>query len=274
MKPSFNSRSAKPTGPISGTTRKQLVTRFLAAAESGDRVAVNDMLGNFKGLVHSLRKLDEHSMRVDSTALHLAARNGHLGIVQDLVQANAKVDAEDFVGQTPLMEAAMYAQGDVAQFLLQKGANANHKASEGYTPLMYAARNKGMAVIETLLDHKAKINARSEAMDSALHFAIHAENCPQPVIRLLLDRGINPKLRNLEGHTAAVVARAGGLTEVAAFIETAAAHALLLKNRNDVATHKECFSKLAAPFQHGAGKPLHGPNTAHFKKKPKAGAAP
>ncbi len=274
MKPTFNSRSAKPTGPISGTTRRKLVTRFLDAAANGDRAAVNDMLANFKGLVHSVRKLDAHGMQTGSTALHLAARGGHLGIVQDLVQAHAKLDAEDLMGQTPLMEAAMHAQADVAAFLLQKGANANHKASEGYTPLMYAARNRAMAVIETLLDHKAKINARSEAMDSALHFAIHAENCPQPVIRLLLDRGINANLRNMEGYTAADNARAEGKFEVAAFIESAAAHALLMKNRNDVATHKECFGKLAAPFQHGAGKPLHGPTTAHFKKKPPAGAAP
>lgn len=274
MKQPFNSRSARPTGPISGTTRKQLVARFLDAAENGDRTTINDMLRNFKGLVHAQRKKDAHGMRADSTALHLAARNGHLGIVQDLVQAHAKVDAEDYLGQTPLMEAAMFARGDIAKFLLQKGADANHKASEGYTPLMYAARNAALDTASHLLDHKAKINARSEAMDSALHFAIHAEPCPQPIIQFLLDRGLNAHLRNLEGNTAEEEARSAGKDTTADFIKNRAAIALLTRQRRDVATYKECFSKVAAPFQHGAGKPLHGPQTAHFKKKPKAGAVP
>lgn len=274
MKQPFNSRSAKPTGPISGATRKQLVARFLAAAENGDRVTVNDMLRNFKGLAHAQRKKDAHGMLANSTALHLAARNGHLGIVQDLVQANAKVDAEDFVGQTPLMEAAMFARGDVAKFLLVKGADANHQASEGYTPLMYAARNAALDVAGHLLDHKAKINARSDARDTALHFAIHAEPCPQPIIQFLLDRGINAASRNLEGNTAEEEAREAGKAELADFIKSKAAIALLTRQRREVATYKECFGKLAAPFEHGAGKPLHAPTTAHFKKKPKPGAQP
>lgn len=274
MKQPFNSRSAKSTGPISGTTRKQLVARFMEAAENGDRATVDDMLRNFKGLVHSTRKKDAHGMLANSTALHLAARNGHLGIVQDLAHAHAKIDAEDFVGQTPLMEAAMFARGDVAKFLLEKGADANHKASEGYTPLMYAARNAALDVASHLLDHKAKVNARSDARDTALHFAIHAEPCPQPVIQFLLDRGINATLRNLEGNTAEEEARDAGKDTTADFIKNKAAIALLTRQRRDVATYKECFGKLAAPFQHGAGKPLHGPTTAHFKKKPKTGAQP
>lgn len=274
MKQPFNSRSARPTGPISGTTRKQLAARFLAAAENGDRATVDDMLRNFKGLVHTTRKKDASGMTVNTTALHLAARNGHLGIVQDLVQAQAKVDAEDFLGQTPLMEAAMFARGDVAKFLLDRGADANHKASEGYTPLMYAARNAALETASHLLDHKAKINDRSDARDTALHFAIHAEPCPQPVIQFLLDRGINAQARNLEGNTAEDEARDAGKDAIADFIKNKSAIALLTRQRRDVATYKECFGKLAAPFEHGAGKPLHVPATAHFKKKPKAGAQP
>lgn len=274
MKQPFNSRSARPTGPISGATRKQLVARFMDAAENGDRATVDDMLRNFKGLVHSVRRKDANGMIANSTALHLAARNGHLGIVQDLVQAHAKIDAEDFVGQTPLMEAAMFARGDVAKFLLDRGADANHKASEGYTPLMYAARNASLDVAGHLLDHKAKINARSDARDTALHFAIHAEPCPQPVIQFLLDRGINASARNLEGNTAEEAARDAGKDATADFIKDKAAIALLTRQRREVATYKECFGKLAAPFEHGAGRPLHAPVTAHFKKKPKAGAQP
>jgi hypothetical protein len=66
-----------------------------------------------------------------TTALHLAAKGGHLGIVQWLVQhGGAGVDKKDSEEYTPLLIAALYERLDVVQWLLQRGGAHIDDASE------------------------------------------------------------------------------------------------------------------------------------------------
>jgi ankyrin repeat protein len=95
------------------------------------------------------------------TALFYAASQGNEALVSRLLAVNAKVDARDASGATPLMAALRNpaTRWPTAKLLLDKGADINVADKHGRTPLMEAVlRAPGMmdtdaqsAVVEALL---------------------------------------------------------------------------------------------------------------------------
>ena len=83
------------------------------------------------------------------TALMSASFEGHLDIVQILLQAKAKFDIQNECGFTALLLAAMKGYSEIVQHLLECGANPNISSRDGRTPL-YAA------VYVSSLQHKRK----------------------------------------------------------------------------------------------------------------------
>ena len=70
------------------------------------------------------------------TALHYAARDGHLETVRALVEGGAHVDyASDGDHTTPLLIASINGRYDVAAYLLARGAEPNIASHAGATPL-------------------------------------------------------------------------------------------------------------------------------------------
>ena len=67
--------------------------------------------------------------------LHLAAENGHSGVVHILLEAGARKDAKRTNGDTPLHRAAINGHDCVARLLLQAGSNKDVTNSHGDTPL-------------------------------------------------------------------------------------------------------------------------------------------
>ena len=59
------------------------------------------------------------------TALHDASRNGHLGVVRELVLAKADLNSPNHAGQTALDVAKKAGRKDVAEFLTIKLRAAN-----------------------------------------------------------------------------------------------------------------------------------------------------
>jgi len=57
------------------------------------------------------------------TSLHLAARDGKVGLAKVLLKHKANIDARDSVGQTPLHRAAFWGQLEVCKVLLENGAD-------------------------------------------------------------------------------------------------------------------------------------------------------
>jgi len=77
----------------------------------------------------------------NSTALFLAAQNGHLEVVRELVKAGARVDsARVDIGAVPLTVSAERGHIEVVRCLIEAGANVNHaRSNDGTTPLIWAA---------------------------------------------------------------------------------------------------------------------------------------
>jgi len=70
------------------------------------------------------------------TALHYAARDGHIETVRALVEAGANVNRVNPLDKsTPLIVAAINGQYDIAMYLLEHGADPNLSAIDGLAPL-------------------------------------------------------------------------------------------------------------------------------------------
>ncbi len=84
------------------------------AAGRGDLDRVREMLVVAPGSINSRDR--------GTTALHEAARNNHLGVVQFLVSKGARLNEVDVHGSTPLRLAMGYGRKEVAAYLRAQGA--------------------------------------------------------------------------------------------------------------------------------------------------------
>jgi uncharacterized protein len=97
--------------------------------------------------VEVVQILIEHGANVNTrdffggnAALHFAAKNYSLELLQLLLKNKAEIDIKDINGNTPLFQAVVNAsgKGGVIQQLLLHGANRNLKNNQGVSPLELA----------------------------------------------------------------------------------------------------------------------------------------
>ena len=100
-------------------------------------------------------EIDDYLVR----RFHNAASEGDVSLVESMLQEGVPVYCVDRVDQTALFFAAYYNRTDVIRLLLQKGADVNKQNWIGNTPLHNAAMfNSTAEVIAMLIDHGASIN--------------------------------------------------------------------------------------------------------------------
>lgn len=90
------------------------------------------------------------------TPLHIAAHNGHLGLVKLLLKLGAEVDSENTkYRQTPMHRAATKNAGTVLLALIRAGGDVNHVDVDGDSPLFTASYHGSMIAIKLLLKNGA-----------------------------------------------------------------------------------------------------------------------
>lgn len=110
------------------------------------------------------------------TALHWAAENGDVAIVEVLLLAGAFPDAVTRIGaHTPLHLAARAARTDAVLALLKGGASPDLSSTTGVTPMHFAAEAGDAESIEALLAGGAAVDPAEEAYEQTpLIFAASA----------------------------------------------------------------------------------------------------
>lgn len=146
-------------------------------------------------------------------ALIQSAYDGKLAEVQALVAKGASVHVAGQKGRTPLILAAYGGHTSVVEFLQGKDADINAKDSDGQTALMYACKRSFDETAGFLLRNGADVDVQSKKKGvTALMIAAVAGNVE--LVRMLLDRGADPGLTDIFGHTAKSLAEKKGNSAV------------------------------------------------------------
>ncbi|XP_049797336.1 serine/threonine-protein phosphatase 6 regulatory ankyrin repeat subunit A-like isoform X2 [Schistocerca nitens] len=101
-------------------------------------------------LVGAGAEVNARSSQEQRTPLHSAARWGHAGVVRLLVGASADLNARDWLGQTPLHRAAEEGHAEAAAELLMAGANRGAMDVGGRTPMDFARQSGKQQLVDML----------------------------------------------------------------------------------------------------------------------------
>lgn len=179
---------------------------FFRAVETDDATSVRALLARgFDG--NSPDPKGQH-------ALLVAAREKSGKVADELLRWPAiKVEARNAVDESPLMLASLQGLTELAQKLVAKGADVN---KPGWAPLHYAATNGHLAIMSLLLDNHAYIDAASPNGTTPLMMAAFYGSAA--AVKLLLEAGADPLLKNVQGLTAVDFAQRNNRAESAELI--------------------------------------------------------
>jgi ankyrin repeat protein len=126
-----------------------------------------------------------------------------------------KVEVRNAVDESPLMLAALAGELEICRLLIQKNADVN---KPGWAPLHYAATNGHLTVMRLLLEENAYIDAASPNGTTPLMMAAHYGT--PAAVKLLLEAGADPLLKNIQGLTALDFSIRGNREDSASLIRT------------------------------------------------------
>jgi len=174
-----------------------------------------------------------HWIYAGDTPLHAAAAGYRVEIATLLLAAGADVNAAGKLrGGRPLHYAAdgspeRDAKRQVAmiRLLLEAGAEIHAQDKNGATPLHRAVRTRCAEAVKYLLDAGADATIRNKPGSTAFHLAVQntgrggsgserAKAAQREIIKMLLERGMSPRLKDTKGKTVLDWAKSEDVREV------------------------------------------------------------
>ena len=156
-----------------------------------------------------MQKLVEMGANVSSTCtcylgffpLLAASSNGHLEMVQYLVENGADVNAKNIQNETPVHFASVRDNLPIVNILIRNFANVNAEGFDANTPVHYAAYYGRSDVLQALINTgRAQINKKTSACnESSLHQAASGGNVS--CVKILLENGADISLEDSLGET-------------------------------------------------------------------------
>ena len=138
-----------------------------------------------------------------SDTLLVAVEYGNLSMARQLLTCGADVNyhADNWI--RPIIIATTRQYCDIIAFLIHNGADINSAVGTGAAPIHFASR-LSIVVLTAVLQKGANVHAKTNKGNTALHYAIDAGLYDN--IKLLLENGSDPNVRNEEGETPLLLA--------------------------------------------------------------------
>ena len=159
--------------------------QLLEAVETGNLSRVKQLITS--GIDVNSMLLCQNRRNV-ATVLGTAAFDGHIHIMEYLLQEKAQVNYKDpILNRNALHVACMGAHTEAVKFLLRKGCNVDDADRNGVTPLHKAAMIGDSETLKILLRHGASVNQLDRLRSSALHYASFSGS--SEAVRVLIQSG-------------------------------------------------------------------------------------
>ncbi|KAK8943138.1 Ankyrin repeat-containing protein [Platanthera zijinensis] len=206
----FDNEVAEIRAAIVGEVNEVEETALLIAAEKGFLDVVLELLK------YSSRETLARKNRSGYDALHLAAREGHLAIVQALMEIDSTL-CKSFgpANVTPVISAAIRGHAEVVNYLLAHDLSCVELSkSNGKNALHFSARQGHVEVVKALLEKDQQLPRRTDKKgQTALHMAVKGTNTE--VVKALVDADpATVMLPDRSGNTALHVATRKKRSEV------------------------------------------------------------
>jgi hypothetical protein len=111
-----------------------------------------------------------------ASSLMAAAYIGDDGVVADLIERGADLEAKDQDGLTALMYACNGGQPASTRALVERGADVNAVDNQKSTAIMFAAQHDHVDIVTFLIERGADVNARGEHGLTALGFCLQNDH--------------------------------------------------------------------------------------------------
>ncbi|XP_048507375.1 uncharacterized protein LOC105688466 isoform X3 [Athalia rosae] len=151
-----------------------------------------------------------------NSALHEASWRGYSRTVSALAKAlgthRAPLHARNLTGFAPLHLACQNGHNQSCRELLLAGCNPDLQNNYGDTPLHTSARYGHAGVTRILISALCRVSDQNKNGDTALHIA--AAMGRRKLTRILLEAGCDRTLRNKQAETAKDIARRKNLSEI------------------------------------------------------------
>jgi ankyrin repeat protein len=183
-----------------------------------------------------------------STALHIAAQEGHADCVQLLIDGKGGPGSGSGVdpnlrkkdGCTALWLACLNGHAEVVQVLIDNGADVDQCAEDGTSPMSMAAWKGNNQCINLLIVANAKVMSEDKKGDTALHVA--SQNGYGLTVKMLIEGKANVNWPNRVGDTPLCNAASNGRDDVLG---------ILIKNGADITPAGNGHYAIYAAARHG-----------------------
>ena len=168
------------------------------------------MLAAMSGHKGVVELLIENNARTDckdcdqETAAVKSARNGHEEVVMLLLERTSWKQSKSQALKSVWIEAAMSGQGTVVRSMLDHGISKELKDENGQTALSLAAGTGHLHVVELLLEHAADIETKDRNGNTPLMHAVKRSH--DNTAAKVLQHHANVEARNKAGQTATSLA--------------------------------------------------------------------